>query len=163
MLPEACRLFGEYTSKLFKIPARSRNLFRFHFVFALSLHDECGGKESNGVLKQRDLSLELVVNSFRLRIVAPLKIGYTAEEGCKVEQKLLFIFAFSSELLLLGGNCALQPVDFGGEGGDCAILLLNQEPGDLEFVPKRAELLGLGVVARLEFFYLEFCCQKFRL
>jgi hypothetical protein len=116
----------------FVIPnSKKRNLFRFCAVFAPRLGDP-GGKRGNGVLlllKQRRFGLELAANGddvFRLRVVALLEIGCLGGEGCKVSLKLLFIMVFSGELLRLGSICELPLVDFGGEGGDCGILLFKQ-------------------------------------
>jgi hypothetical protein len=158
-LLEACHLLGEYALKVLKIPARSRNLFRFPSVFALSLR-ECS-KEGNDAPKQRRLGLELIANSFRLHVVAPLKIGYVGGEGCNLVQKLFYISAYSGQMLRHGNKCALQLVVFGGEDGDCAFLLLNQGLRDLEIVPNGIELLGLVVALHPEFRYLAFRCPEF--
>jgi len=159
-LLEACHLLGENALKVLKILPRSRNLFRFRSVFALSLH-EYSSEEGNDVLKQRRPGLELVANSFRLRIVAPLKIGYVGGEGSKVVPKLCYILVYSVQFLLRGSNRAFQLVAFGGKGDDCALLLLKYRLDDLEIVPKRVELLGLVVAQYLEFRYLAFRCPEF--
>ena len=74
--------------------------------------------------------------------------------GGEFEPKLLKIPAHSRNLFCFRAVFMLRLGNFHGKGGDCAILLLNQGLIGLEFIPNSAELLGLHVVALLEFHYL---------